>query len=253
MGKSKKFRAAISLALTLAVASVFAFSSFAASTGGETAPSPPAASRLDESSSAAAGKLMGTGHFTIDGEEAQPGASVLSGSTVATGSDGNAVIDLGRLGRIELRPNTTIKVAFAGNSVSVSLDQAGSMAQSLPAGVAGQLILPGERARLSVVRGEVEVNSAGNARVLRAGEQRTFNNTAEVITTGDAVLVADRSSEQNQEDKVPAHGNYVSGGTIGVIAMAGIATAVTVGVIAGSGNSSGSGSGLTPRPSQVVP
>lgn len=249
MGKSKKFRAAISLALTLAVASVFALSSLAASNSREAA----SAGRLDDLSSAPAGKLMGTGHFTIDGEEAQPGASVLSGSTIATGSDGNAVIDLGSLGRIELRPNTTIKVAFAGNSVSVSLDHAGSMAQSLPTGVAGQLILLGEHARLSVVRGEVEVNSAGNARTLHTGEQSTFNNPAEVITTGDAVLVADRSSaDKHEDDAAPSHGKYVSGGTAGVIAMAGVATAVTIGVIAGSGNNRSSNP-LTPRPSRVVP
>jgi hypothetical protein len=197
MGKSKKFRAVMSLALTLAVASVFALSSFAASNAREPAPIEISAGRLDDMPSAPAGKLMGTGHFTIDGEEAQPGASVLSGSTVATGSDGNAVIDLGSLGRIELRPNTTIKVAFANNSVSVNLDHAGSIAQSLPAGVAGQLVLQG--ARLSVVRGEVEVNSAGNARTLRAGEHSTFDNTAEVITTGDAVLVADAYSGRNAE------------------------------------------------------
>ena len=248
MGKSKKFRAAISLALTLAVASVFALSSFAASTSREAA----TAGRLDDMSSAPAGKLMGTGHFTIDGEEAQPGASVLSGSTVATGQDGNAVVDLGSLGRIELRPNTTIKVAFANNSVSVNLDRAGSMAQSLPTGVAGQLILQGESARLRVVRGEVEVNSGGNARTLHAGEQSTFNNPAEVITTGDAVLVADRSSDKKEDDQTPSNGKYISGGVVGVIALVGVATAVTAGVIAGSGNSRG-GSSLTPRPSQVVP
>lgn len=252
MGKSKKFRAAISVTITLAVASVFALSSFAASNAREAAPGETSAGRLDDMSNAPAGKLMGTGHFMVDGEDAQPGASVLSGSTVATGSDGNAVIDLGPLGRIELRPNTTIKVAFADKSVSVSLDHAGSMAQSLPTGVAGQLILSGEHARLSVVRGEVEVNSAGNARTLHAGEQGTFNNPAEVITTGDAVLVADRSSDKQEDDSAPTHGKYVSGGTAGVIAMAGVATAVTVGIIAGGGNSSGGGA-LTPRPSQVVP
>jgi hypothetical protein len=252
MGKSKKFRVAMSLALTLAVASVFALSSFAASTARDPAPGTPAGGRLYDMTSAPAGKLMGTGRFTIDGEAAQPGASVLSGSTVATGSDGNAVIDLGSLGRIELRPNTTIKVTFADKSVSVSLDHAGSIAQSLPTGVAGQLTLLGEGARLSVVRGEVEINSAGRVRTLRTGEQGTFDKTAEAITVGDAVLVAYGSSGKNEEDPAPkARGNYVSAGVIGVIAMAGVATATAVGIIVGGGN--GSSSSLVPRPSQVVP
>ena len=165
-----KFRAAMSAALTLVLASVFAFSSFAASNARETESREPAASTLDDLSGMPAGKLTGTGRFTIDGEEAQPGASVLSGSTIATGPDGLAAIDLGSLGRIELRPNTTIRLAFAGNAVSVSLDNAGSMVQSLPAGVKGQVMLQGKRARVSVVRGEVAVKSIGNSRTLRTGE-----------------------------------------------------------------------------------
>jgi len=246
-----KLRAAMSLALTLVVASVFALSSFAASNAREPAPLETSASRLDDMPSAPAGKLTGTGHFTIDGEEAQPGASVLSGSTIATGPESIATIDLGSFGRIELRPNTTIRLAFANNAVSVSLDRAGSIAQSLPAGVMGQLMIRGEHARLKVVRGEVEVKSGGGARTLHSGEDSTFNNAAEATTNGDTVLVADSSTSYKEGGSAPSHSKYVSAGAVGVIAMAGVATAVSLGVIYGS--NSHSGNSIPPRPSQVTP
>jgi hypothetical protein len=247
-----KFRAAVSLALTLVVASVFAFSSFAASNAREPAPRETSAGRLDDMSGAPAGRLTGTGHFTIDGEEALPGASVLSGSTIATGLDSLATIDLGALGRIELRPNTTIRLTFANNAVSVSLDRAGSIAQSLPTGVTGQLMIQGEHARLSVVRGEAEVKSAGNARTLHPGEEATFKNAAEATTNGDTVLVAESSASTHKEGgPAPSQGKYISAGAAGVIGMAGVATAVSLGVIYG-GNSH-SGSPIPPRPSQVTP
>jgi hypothetical protein len=248
-----KFRAAMSSALAIAMASVFALSSFAAPNARETAPRETAASRLDDLSGAPAGKITGTGRFTIDGEEAHPGASVLSGSTIATGADGLAAIDLLSLGRIELRPNTTIRLAFAGNSVSVSLDNAGSIAQSLPAGVTGQVMLQGKQARVSVVRGEVAVRSIGNSRTLHAGEESMFENAAEAVSGGDAVFVAEGSPTHYKEGgPAPSHAKYVSAGVLGVIAMAGVATAVSLGVIYG-GESHTSGGGIAPRPSQVTP
>jgi len=247
-----KFRAATRSALALALASVFAFSSFAASNTHETASRETAASSLDELSSAPAGKLTGTGRFMIDGEQAQPGASVLSGSTIATGPGGLAAIDLGSLGRIELRPNTTIKLAFAGNAVSVSLDNAGSIAQSLPVGVTGQVMLQGKHSRVSVVRGAVAVKSIGNSRMLRTGEEGTFENSAEATSSGEAVFVAESSESYNQEGgPKPSHSKYISAGVVGLVAMAGVATAVSLGVV--YGGNSGSSGGITPRPSQVVP
>ncbi|HKP87352.1 MAG TPA: hypothetical protein VJZ26_14705 [Blastocatellia bacterium] len=247
-----KFRAAISSALALVLASVFALSSFAASNARQPASRETAASSLDDLSSAPAGKLTGTGRFTIDGEEAQSGASVLSGSTVATGPGSLATIDLGSLGRIELRPNTTIRLAFAGNAVSVSLDNAGSIAQSLPAGVTGQVMLQGKRAKVSVARGEVAVTSIGNSRMLRTGEESMFENAAEVTSRGEAVFLASGSESYNKEGgPVPSHGTTVSAGVVGAIAMAGVATAVSLGVIYGGDHHSTGG--IPPRPSQIVP
>lgn len=238
------------MTLALVMASVFAFSSFAASNARETDSRETAAGRFDNMSSMPAGKLTGTGRFTIDGEAAQPGASVLSGSVIATGPDSVATVDLGSLGRIELRPNTTIRLSFAGNAVSVSLDNAGSIAQSLPAGVTGQVVLPSKSAKVSVARGEVAVKSSGNSRTLRAGEESMFDGAAEATSNGDVVFVAEGSQSQTKGGSAPSRSTYVSAGYVGLLAMAGVASAVGLGVAFGGDSSS---AGTAPRPSQVVP
>src|SRR5262245_48112500 len=117
-----RFRAVVSSVLAFTVASVFTFSSFAATTKkgptGGNAGGRVGKTLLDSPT----GRLVGTGRVTIDGDEARSGATVLSGSTIATARDGNAGIELGSLGRFELHPNTTITLMFTPNSVHVRMN-----------------------------------------------------------------------------------------------------------------------------------
>ena len=257
---TKKYRAMISVALAFALMSAFTLHSLAASKQTEKATREHLIARagrilLD----APTGRLTGTGHLTIDGDRAQSGATILTGSTIATGEDGYATIDLNALGRIELRPNTTIKLTLTENTVDVSLERAGSVVQTLPAGVHGQLNSRGERTRLGVTRGEVKVKSNGSDHTLAEGEAGTFEQTLTAFASGDAVFTADRvasqdkaeaSTDQPASPKV-AGGGMITAGLGGVIVLTGTAAAITIGVMHG-GSSSGSGS-IPPRPSRVLP
>lgn len=246
-------RAALSLALVLGVTSEFALGSLAAS-------SPAAASRhaafVDDSPAVLAGKLTGTGQLTIDGEVARSGATVASGSRVATGADGAAVIDLGALGRIALRPNTTITLTFSAGAVSVMLDGAGAIDGSLEAGVTGKLRTSG--ARLHMREGAANLNSASGVRFLRAGEAAGMTADAEAVIAGSATFTAEsgateRAAGEAQSDSTstaPARGGVATAGIGGIIAMAAVATGVAVGIR--SGGSSGS-STPTVRPSTITP
>ena len=53
----------------------------------------------------------------VNGETARSGRSVFSGSTIATSNDTGAVMNLGKLGRIELAPSTTLTLAFDDNGI----------------------------------------------------------------------------------------------------------------------------------------
>ncbi|HEX9960347.1 MAG TPA: hypothetical protein VGB00_05415, partial [Pyrinomonadaceae bacterium] len=49
---------------------------------------------------------------TVNGEAAQSGRTIFSSSTITTSESSSAVINLGKIGKIELAPNTTISVSF---------------------------------------------------------------------------------------------------------------------------------------------
>lgn len=59
----------------------------------------------------------------VNGEVAQSGRAIFSNSTIATGDGANAVVNVGKSGKIELAPNTVISLSFdekglTGNLVS---------------------------------------------------------------------------------------------------------------------------------------
>ena len=76
-----------------------------------------------------AGELIVTGKtvngetpvVTVNGETAKTGRSVFSSSTIATPDNASAIINLGRAGKIELAPNTTLTVTFSEKGISGDL------------------------------------------------------------------------------------------------------------------------------------
>ncbi len=87
------------------------------------------------------GTMTVSGRVTVDGREVQSGATVQNGNVVLTGPQGDAMIDFGGLGKIQLRPNTQIRLMLSPNTVHSQLESCGSMTQNVPAGVSGQVSL----------------------------------------------------------------------------------------------------------------
>ena len=71
---------------------------------------------------AASGELSVSGQVTVNGQSAISGATVFSDSVIATAAGSSATISLGKLGRVELFPNSTLKLSFTENNISGSLD-----------------------------------------------------------------------------------------------------------------------------------
>jgi hypothetical protein len=70
------------------------------------------------------GELLVSGKssaVSVNGQEAQSGRTVFSASTISTPADASAVISIGKLGRIELAPNTTMTISFGANGISGDL------------------------------------------------------------------------------------------------------------------------------------
>jgi hypothetical protein len=107
-----------SLAFCVAVAVLSVYSMVALATSGQKAPS---------------GELSASGQVTINGQAAISGATVFSDSVVATAQNSSAVVNLGKLGRVELMPSSSLKLSFGDSSISASLD-AGRVRVSTMAG-----------------------------------------------------------------------------------------------------------------------
>lgn len=77
----------------------------------------------------AAGELLVSGtnlngatpFVTVNGEAAQSGRSVFSSSTIATPENASAIINLGKVGKIELAPNTVLSLSFDDAAISGNL------------------------------------------------------------------------------------------------------------------------------------
>jgi hypothetical protein len=71
-----------------------------------------------------AGELLISGKNSsvkVNGETAQSGRSVFSASTISTPENTSAIINLGKLGKLELAPNTTANISFTDKGISGDL------------------------------------------------------------------------------------------------------------------------------------
>src|SRR5437868_3399673 len=70
----------------------------------------------------ASGELSVSGQVTVNGQAAISGATVFSDSVITTAANSSATISLGKLGRVELLPNSSAKLSFSEGNISASLD-----------------------------------------------------------------------------------------------------------------------------------
>jgi phage baseplate assembly protein gpV len=157
-----------SIAFCLAVAVLSVYSMVVLATPGQMGQTGPS------------GELSVTGQVTVNGQTAISGATVFSDSTVQTAQNSSAVVSLGKLGRVELLPGSTMKLSFSETSVTGMLDS-GRARISTPAGVSasittkdGSAVADSKQANVFTVDTEcgntVVATQAGNVE-LRAGDK----------------------------------------------------------------------------------
>ena len=192
-----KFKAILSLVLSLLIASAFSLSSLAASGSSEKMHDP---SENLPALQAPTGNLTTRGPVLVNGNEAKTGLTITSGSVIQTRTGGHATIEMGPVGRVDLDPITAITLAMTSNSIDASLDKCGEgVTFTLPAGISGRLkILDisdvgvlSKRREIDVrcFRGEALVKYGQNKeKTLKPGDHKEFDNAIEVTATGDAVF-----------------------------------------------------------------
>jgi hypothetical protein len=78
------------------------------------------------------GELTVTGRVTVNGQPAATGDIVASGSTVETAAKSSAVVSLGKLGRVEALPGTSMKLRYDDSSISILIDKGSVRVQTGP-------------------------------------------------------------------------------------------------------------------------
>ena len=102
----------------------------------------------------------------VNGEAAQSGRSIFSSSIVATPENASAIISLGKLGKIELAPNTNLALTFSEKGISGDL-------------TAG-------RVTVLIAADKVVINTgSGNSVTLDSGESASAANAQKDDTTSD--------------------------------------------------------------------
>jgi ferric-dicitrate binding protein FerR (iron transport regulator) len=74
--------------------------------------------------------ISAEGTVTVNGASAISGATVFSDSTVTTAKGSSAVVSLGKLGRVELQSETSIKLTYADSSITVNTLTAGASTEA---------------------------------------------------------------------------------------------------------------------------
>src|SRR5215204_1156611 len=63
------------------------------------------------------GEITVTGQVSVNGQNAVSNSTIISGSTIVTGPDSNAVISLGKTGRIEVLADSNLVLNFSDSSI----------------------------------------------------------------------------------------------------------------------------------------
>lgn len=186
-----------------------------------------------------AGDLSVTGQVTLNGAAAISGATVFSDSRVKTGQKGGAIVNLGKLGRIDLGPETEMTLSFSESTIGGNL-LSGRAVVSAPTGVGisvttsdGTAVADGKQAtaltvdvtcgntRVASVRGEAKVNS---------------NNKVESVAAGHEVAVGTQTQGSRCTRLTAAGaagGGGLSSGALAALIIAGVGGAVG-GIVAAS-------------------
>ena len=132
------------------------------------------------------GTITGNGKFYVDNALAQNGARLTNTSVIFTDGDGEAVVDLGAVGKITMRPNTIVKLNLSPTANEVSIERCGSTSFTVPQGVTLRVVyVESKRAQIMVRQGEVTVEHANRKSTLAAVHNRDFYDT-KVVTNNAA-------------------------------------------------------------------
>lgn len=139
----------------------------------------------------ASGELSVVGQVSVNGQKVISGGTLFSDSVITTAEQSSATVSISKLGRVELAPNSSLRLSFTENSV-MGLLESGSAHVATLAGIAvnlttkdGAVVVDGTQATsftvnvangntaLATEAGIAELRTGGAVKQVAAGENAT--------------------------------------------------------------------------------
>jgi phage baseplate assembly protein gpV len=142
-------------------------------------------------SARASGELSVSGQVTVNGQKMVSGGTVFSDSTISTAAQSSATVSISKVGRVELAPNSNLRLSFADNSISAMLETGSAQVSTLTGTTVnlttkdGTVVVDGTQATtftVSASRGRTSVatlsgiaqfKAGGSVKQIAAGESAT--------------------------------------------------------------------------------
>jgi len=139
----------------------------------------------------ASGELSVSGQVTVNGQKVISGGTVFSDSTISTAAQSNASVSISKVGRVELAPNSNLRLSFAENNITAMLETGSAQVSTLTGTTVslttkdGIVVVDGKqpttftvsasrgRTSLATLSGIAQFKAGGSVKQVAAGESAT--------------------------------------------------------------------------------
>ena len=164
----------------------------------------------------ASGELSVSGQVTVNGQKMVSGGTVFSDSTISTAAQSSATVSISKVGRVELAPNSNLRLSFADNSISAMLETGSAQVSTLTGTTVnlttkdGTVVVDGTQATtftVSASRGRTSVATLSGIAQFKAG------GSVKQIAAGESATAGVPTPQGDDDDGL-------SGGALAVLLLA---------------------------------
>jgi ferric-dicitrate binding protein FerR (iron transport regulator) len=164
----------------------------------------------------ASGELSVSGQVTVNGQKMVSGGTVFSDSTISTAAQSSATVSISKVGRVELAPNSNLRLSFAANSITAMLETGSAQVSTLTGTTVnlttkdGTVLVDGSQPTtfsVSASRGRTSVTTLSGIAQFKAG------GSVKQIAAGESATAGTPNPQGDDDD-------HLSGGALAVLLLA---------------------------------
>jgi len=164
----------------------------------------------------ASGELSVSGQVTVNGQKMVSGGTVFSDSTISTAAQSSATVSISKVGRVELAPNSNLRLSFADKSITAMLETGSAQVSTLTGTTVnfttkdGTVLVDGNQPTtfsVSASRGRTSVTTLSGIAQFKAGS------SVKQIAAGESATAGVPTPDTDDDDGL-------SGGALAVLLLA---------------------------------